>query len=141
MGAVRVSIELANNLDVVPAKALGLGSESVRRLCVSAVVDPRRTWLVLPATVADHLGLQREESFLVHLDNGQAVTRTRVINVCLRLLGREGIYRAVVDPDRDDAVVGAIVLQDLDLLIDEATQTLRPRDPDTIITEIECVHA
>jgi hypothetical protein len=34
-------------------------------------------------------------------------------------------------------LIGAIVLEALDLLVDCRTQTLRPRDPKEIIAEIE----
>jgi hypothetical protein len=53
------------------------------------------------------------------------------------LLGREGIFNAIVEPDRTDALVGAIVLEDLDLIVDCATQSVHPRDPDSIISEVE----
>jgi hypothetical protein len=42
-----------------------------------------------------------------------------------------------VEPNRTDVLIGAIVLEDLDLLVDCRTQTLRPRDPGGIIAEIE----
>ncbi|MBI4605120.1 MAG: hypothetical protein HY721_24415, partial [Planctomycetes bacterium] len=44
---------------------------------------------------------------------------------------------AVVEPNRPDALIGAIVLEELDLLPDMARQTLVPRDPHQVITEIE----
>jgi hypothetical protein len=35
------------------------------------------------------------------------------------------------------ALIGAIVLEELDLLVDCTTQTLRPREPGSILTENE----
>ena len=43
----------------------------------------------------------------------------------------------VVEPKRDTALIGAIVLEDLDLLVDGRAQKLRPRDPRFIIAELE----
>jgi hypothetical protein len=60
-----------------------------------------------------------------------------VSNVWLQLLGRDGVFSAVVEPDRPDALIGAIVLEELDLLVDCTTQTLRPRESDSILTETE----
>jgi hypothetical protein len=34
-------------------------------------------------------------------------------------------------------LAGAIVLEDLDFLVDGITQTLRPRDPRRIVAEVE----
>jgi hypothetical protein len=51
--------------------------------------------------------------------------------------GRRGTFRAILEPDRTDALIGAIVLAGLDLLVDCHIQSLHPRDPDQIIAEIE----
>jgi hypothetical protein len=42
-----------------------------------------------------------------------------------------------VEPNRDDALIGAIVLEDLDMLADSVTGTCHPRDPDHIISELD----
>jgi hypothetical protein len=52
-------------------------------------------------------------------------------------LGRDGLFSAVVEPGRQDALIGAIVLEELDLVLDCTTQTLRHREPGSILTEIE----
>jgi hypothetical protein len=52
------------------------------------------------------------------------------------LLGRRSTFTAVVEPSREDVLIGLIVLEALDLLVDSDTQTLRLRDPDGIIAEI-----
>ncbi len=44
---------------------------------------------------------------------------------------------AVVEPDRESALVGAIVLEALDLLVDCTHQRLVPRDPRYVVSEIE----
>ncbi|HEV2293216.1 MAG TPA: hypothetical protein VGR35_05130 [Tepidisphaeraceae bacterium] len=45
-------------------------------------------------------------------------------------------FKAIIEPDRD-SLIGAIVLKDLDLIIDCAEQQLVPRDPKQIISEVE----
>jgi hypothetical protein len=47
------------------------------------------------------------------------------------------LVNAIVEPARESALIGAIVLEDLDLLVDCANQRLVPRDPNQIISEIE----
>ena len=58
-------------------------------------------------------------------------------DVHLTYAGRGSVFDAVVEPDRDSALIGAIVLESLDLLADCTTQTLVPRDPERITSEIE----
>jgi hypothetical protein len=57
--------------------------------------------------------------------------------VFVRLLGREGTFTAIIEPKRATALIGAIVLDDLDLLVDCTAQKVVPRDPSGPIYEIE----
>ena len=63
--------------------------------------------------------------------------RDAVEEVDVELLGRHGVFTAVVEPKRRSALIGAIVLEDLDFLVDGTQQRLIPRDPRFIISEIE----
>jgi hypothetical protein len=53
------------------------------------------------------------------------------------VLGRHGTFSAVVEPKRKTELVGAIVLEDLDLLVDCSAGRLIPRDPSGATSEIE----
>jgi hypothetical protein len=57
--------------------------------------------------------------------------------VYLQLLGRDSVFTAIVEPNRRKALIGAIVLEDLDFLVDCTQQRLVPRDPRFIVSEIE----
>lgn len=50
---------------------------------------------------------------------------------------RAVIFKAIAEPRRKDVLIGAIVLEDLDLVVDCRTQRLHPRDPKQILAEIE----
>jgi hypothetical protein len=63
--------------------------------------------------------------------------RPEVGAVHLRLQGREDVFSAIVEPNRDTALIGAIVLEDFDFLVDCIKQRLVPRDPDHIVSEID----
>ncbi len=77
-----------------------------------------------------------DEVTVRYADQGRQ-KRLLVSNVWLQLLGRHGVFSAIVEPDRDDALIGAIVLEELDLLVDRETQSIYPREPDAIWAEIE----
>ena len=55
----------------------------------------------------------------------------------LNYLDRSSVFNAIVEPDRESALIGAIVMEDLDLIVDCTRQTLAPRDPKQIVSEIE----
>jgi hypothetical protein len=73
----------------------------------------------------------------VRYANQRREKRRPVSNVWLQMYGRHGVFSAVVEPNRRDAIIGAIVLEELDLIVDCGTQSLYPREPDAIVTEIE----
>ena len=137
MGRVAVEVDLSNHEDQVLSKAGALQAQQVRRARVAAVVDTGASYLVLPKSVATQLGVPlRGKATVRHADRRKA-TRQVVGEVDVELLGRDGTFKAIVEPERSNVLIGAIVLEDLDLLVDCGTQTLQPRDPKRIIAEIE----
>jgi clan AA aspartic protease len=137
MGRFSVEIELANNEDLTRAKDGTIAPDRVRRVRIRGVVDSGATRLVIPQSAADHLGLETLGTTKVRYADGRTAERPIARNVQLSLLGRESVFNAIVEPDRESALIGAIVMEDLDLLIDCTTQQLVPRDPKQIISEVE----
>ena len=137
MGRITLEFSIANYADVVLARQGGLAPDRVRRVTLNGVVDTGATRLVLPESAVDRLGLTPSGQATVRYADRRSATRSLVKDVSVELLGRQGVFTALVEPDRADALIGAIVMEDLDFLVDCATQTLQPRDPDVIVTEVE----
>jgi predicted aspartyl protease len=136
-GRLSAQFVVANNRDVVQAAPGVSIPEGVKHLVLSGVVDSGAARLVLPQSAVDELRLAGHGETNVRYADGRRDRRAVVSNVWLQLLGRDGVFSAVVEPNRPDALIGAIVLEELDLLVDCTTQTLRPREADSILTEIE----
>jgi hypothetical protein len=47
------------------------------------------------------------------------------------------VFTAVVEPRRSEALIGAIVLEELDMVPDGTRQILLPRDPHGVVAEID----
>ncbi len=137
MGRNTVEVKLLNHRDRVLADEGVLAEHEVRQATILGVVDTGATRLVLPKSVADELGLPVTGKVSVRYADQRRAERDLVKDVQLELLGRSGVFTVTVEPDRTMALIGAIVMEDLDLLVDCAQQKLVPRDPDMIITEIE----
>jgi predicted aspartyl protease len=138
MGRFYVDVELINHDDFRDAQRGLLDPSKVRRKVISGLVDPGATRLVLPQAVAEELGLPIKASKVrVRYADRRSSLRAEVDSVRLILQGRDGLFTAMVEPKRDTALIGAIVLEDLDFLVDCAHQRLVPRDPDYIISEAE----
>ena len=137
VGRFAVSVELDNYGDFLRAESGELAESQVRRLRVDAVVDSGASRLVLPTRIAEQLGLPHLADTEVRYADGRRARRATVHAVRLTYAGRSGSFSAILEPDRDSVLLGAIVLEDLDLIVDCAKKLLVPRDPDHIISEIE----
>ncbi|MFO0965651.1 MAG: hypothetical protein U0793_08720 [Gemmataceae bacterium] len=138
MGRFAVDVEIANNVDVIEAERGHLDPKKVRRKIIKGVVDSGAAALVLPGTLVKELGLPTKgKKARVKYADGTRKLREEVGQVEVTLLGRDDVFSAVVEPKREAALIGAIVLEALDLLVDCRKQRLYPRDPDYVVSEIE----
>ncbi len=110
---------------------------AVRRVRLSGVVDTGASRLVLPGAVVAQLGLSDTGQVAVRFADGRRDTKRIVSQALVEILGRSSVFTAVVEPGRTDALIGAIVLEELDLIPDPGRQALVPRDPKGIFAEIE----
>ena len=136
-GRFHVEAIIASNRDVILAGSAVRSPEGIKHLRVKCLVDSGAARLVLPEHVASELQLPDEGETTVRYADHRREKRRLVSNVWLQVLGRHSVFSAVIEPGRDDALIGAIVLEELDLLVDCAIQSLYPREPDTILTEVE----
>jgi predicted aspartyl protease len=114
-----------------------IAADKVRRLTISGVVDPGATRLVLPQAVVKKLGLPIQGKYKVRYADRRRAERNLAREAYVDLQGRTSIFNAIVEPKRKTALIGAIVLEDLDFLVDCTNQRLVPRDPTGPVTEIE----
>jgi predicted aspartyl protease len=137
VGRFYVEIEIANNDELAAARIGRFDPRKVRRLRIQGLVDPGASRLVLPEKAANKLGLVSTSKVKVRYANGSTAKRPSVDGVYLELLGRHGVFGATVEPKRDTALIGAIVLEELDYLVDCRKSRLYPRDPDFVVSEAE----
>lgn len=139
MGRIVVDLRVANNQDVQMARGHALAPEEVRQTVIQGVVDTGANHLILPASIVQQLGLPKAGEAVIRYLDRRSATRDMVDEVRVELLGRHGTFRALVEPERDTTLIGAIILEDLDFLIDCGNQRLYPRDPEHIISEAEAL--
>jgi len=137
MGRFAVEFEVANNDDMAAARRGSIKTSQVRRLTIRGVVDCGATRLVLPGKVVEKLGLIPSRKVRVRYASNDRAIRDAVKDVYVMLQGRDGVFTAVVEPKRRSALIGAIVLEDLDFLADCTAQKLIPRDPRFVVSELE----
>jgi len=102
-------------------------------------VDTGATMLVLPGWLQEQLQFPVIRRQLVRYANEETVEREVVYGVEVTVCGRTGVFEAVIEPAKRYGLLGAIVLEALDLIADTRSQRLyvNPRSPDLPMAEIE----
>src|SRR5438270_7953808 len=98
VGRFSVDVELANDEDLVRAKIGLIPSDQVRRVTIRGVVDSGATRLVIPATIAQQLGLEVTGSAQVRYADGRTATRSIANRIHLTYGGRDSVFNAIVEP-------------------------------------------
>ena len=102
-------------------------------------VDTGATMLVLPGWLQEQLQFPVIRRQLVRYANEETAEREVVYGVEVTVCGRTGVFEAVIEPAKRYGLIGAIVLEALDLIADPRSQRLyvNPRSPDLPMAEIE----
>lgn len=137
MGRFSVEFQVANRRDVIKAEEGQLDHDKVRRVSMRGIIDSGAARLVLPRSVVEELGLPLAGKTKVRYADHRTRTRDTAEDVQVEIQGRKGTFTAIVEPARTEALIGAIVLEDLDYLVDCSHQRLVPRDPRFVLSEIE----
>jgi predicted aspartyl protease len=127
MGEVRAKLILENQGDRVLAEAGHLESSRVRRIELEALVDTGAVMTLLPQDVVEALGLPLDGKIIVTLANEEKVELTRARLLSLTLGDRQMDTDCLVGPPQCEPLLGQLVLERLDLIVDPVKRTVTPR--------------
>lgn len=124
MGLVYAEIELINGGDLEMARRNIIGQEEVKRMRVNALVDIGSYMLCINENIQEQLQLPVVEKRKAQMANGSIVECEVVAPVELRFKNRATTCRAMVLPGDSEPLLGAIPLEDMDVLIHPLRQEL-----------------
>jgi clan AA aspartic protease len=132
MGLTYAEITLANSTDADlvrrgaerGTKCNTVGHKDVRQMTVSALVDSGAYMLTFDESVKTQLGLNVFETMEVELADGSHQECEIVGPVNVHFKNRSTSCRALVLPGATEVLLGAIPLEDLDVVIDPKSQQL-----------------
>jgi clan AA aspartic protease len=127
MGEVKVKVELENYGDREVASRGFLAADQVRSQRVEVIVDSGAMMLVLPQDLVEALGLRLLRKAIVTYADERKEERDIAGVVSVSVAGRKVETNCVVGPPGSEPLLGQIVLEEADLLIDCANQRLIPR--------------
>lgn len=118
MGMVYAEIELMNGRDLVKAEDGEISEDEVRRMPVRILVDSGAATLVINDNIRAQLGLKTKEERTMQLADESVVKLDVVGPVEIRFENRRSMLDAVVLPGDAEPLLGAMPMQDMDVLID-----------------------
>jgi clan AA aspartic protease len=124
MGTVYEEITLKNAWDVGNARRGLIKEPEIRETTVQAVVDTGAETLVISEAVQKELGLRSEDLRESTLANGERVICRRAEPIEVWWKNRDMTCRPWVLPGADEILLGAIPLEDMDLIVDPKMQKL-----------------
>ncbi|MFT3701287.1 MAG: clan AA aspartic protease [Agriterribacter sp.] len=124
MGIVTAEIELFNAGDLEMARRKMIGEEEIKRMSVSMLVDTGAYNLCINETIQEQLDLPFIEKRKAILANGHVAEYDIVGPVVVKFKNRRTVCNAMVLQGDNEPLLGAIPLEDMDVLIDPLRQEL-----------------
>ena len=124
------NIELVNGDDFTDARRGRIGEDEVRQMTVHTMVDTGSIMLCINDTIKKALGLLHFGTRRSQLANGLIVELEVVRPIIVRYLDRDCSTNAIVLPDDQEPLLGAIPMEEMDLYVHPSRNELLPMHPE-----------
>ena len=124
MGLVYADIELINAGEIEMARRHIIGEDEIKRMHINALVDTGSYMLCINETIQEQLQFPVVEKRKAQLANSSVLECDVVSMVELKFKNRRTICNAMVLPGDSEPLLGAIPLEDMDVLIHPLRQEL-----------------
>jgi clan AA aspartic protease len=127
MGEVKVNIELENAIDRERWRLGQISEGEIRSAKIKTLVDSGAVMIVLPQDLVEVLGLREVGKVIVTYADERREQRPVAGIVTVKVGDRATNLNCVVGPPGSEPLLGQVVLEVLDLLVDCTEQRLVPR--------------
>jgi clan AA aspartic protease len=130
MGMVYANIELLNGDDVALNRRNFISEDEIRRINLNMMVDSGAIMLTINEEIRAALGLSIIDHRPSQLADGTRLTLPVAGSIEVRYEGRFCTTNALVLPDDQEPLLGAIPMEEMDLWISPARNLLTPVHPE-----------
>jgi clan AA aspartic protease len=117
-------VQLINRDDMALAKKFIIGEEEVKRMSVNMLVDSGSYMLAINESIQSQMQFPVAEKRKFELTNGHIAEYDVVASVELRFKNRRTNCNAIVLPGNSEPLLGAIPMEDMDVLLHPLSQEL-----------------
>ncbi len=112
--------------------------EPKKSMEIDALIDTGATMVVLPQNIVNKLGLRKVREVKVRYANNKVEMKPVYRAVIIEILGREGTFDVICEEEGSQPLIGQVVLEVLDLVVDPRTRKLlpNPASPETPMIDI-----
>lgn len=137
MGQVKVEVELENAVDRELMMRGELSASEIRSLKIPLLVDSGAVILVLPQDQVEALGLRELGKVIVTYADERKEERPIAGAVTARVGNRVATVSCVVGPPGSEPLLGQVILEMMDLLVDCPQQKLVPRPESPLLPTLK----
>lgn len=124
MGLVYADITLINGEDLILARRNMIGEDEIKQMEVSMLVDSGAYMMAINESIRQQLDLPFIEKRKVQLANGEIMEYEVVGPVEIKFQNRRSNMDALVLPGDNEPLLGAIPMEDMDVVIHPQRQEL-----------------
>ena len=126
MGEIRATVHLENKEDRTLYKKGIIKKEEVRQMELDALVDTGAVMILLPQDIVEKLGLEIFDKTVVTLANEEKIELDLAGDFVLTVCGRTMVSDCLVGPPLCEPLIGQLVLERLDLVLNPLKKTITP---------------
>jgi predicted aspartyl protease len=127
MAQIKVTAELENAGDRAVFERGLIAESKIRTYRLDAIVDTGAVMLVLPQDVVERLGLALRRTVIVSYADERKEERSVAGPLTVKIGDRFMNTDCIVGPPTSEALIGQVILEELDLIADCTNKTLSPR--------------
>lgn len=137
MWEIKVKIELENAADRFWFLDNKIQESEIRKYDMDAIVDTGAVMLVIPQDVVEELALKIARTVVVTYANEEKEERPIAGPVTIKIGKRFMSTECIVGPPLSEALIGQVILEELDLIADCQRKTLSPRPESPIYPSLK----
>lgn len=126
MGEIRITCDVSNSKNG-QASSRRSGKSGMKHMTIDALVDTGAVEVLLPAGMVRLLELDVFDKSPVTLADDRTVTMPVAGPLWITAFGRRMVTDCLVGPDSCEPLIGQIVMERLDLVLDPKRRTIKPR--------------
>ncbi len=127
MGEIRARVILENVVDRGRFLEGDLAESNIRRVEMEGIADTGAVLTLLPLEIVERLGLRRTQKRIVLLANDQKIELDQADCLWIEIGDRSMTTTCLIGPPGCTMLIGQVVMESLDLIVDPLKRTLTPR--------------